>query len=300
MIARPLLPAAAAARPRTAIFMSGSGTNAERLLERWTTHDQADYEVVALVTDRPETSRAQALAAQFGLPLVAHDILAFYRARGQTRVSLATCLGQQTRSAWTAELRRLLAPCRLDFAVFAGFVPLTNLTADLPCLNVHPGDLLVTQDGQRLLVGLHDLPVERALLAGHASLRSSVLLAAPVTGSGGDMDNGTLLGVSAPVPIQYQGQTPAALQALAAARPAKRPSGGWQDALAALAATHLELLKQGGDWVLLPPLVRDFARGCYGLDDAGRTLFRSAADQAWAPVAAVEYGRDARRPLPLV
>ena len=42
----------------------------------------------------------------------------------------------------------------VSLGILAGFVPLTNLTSDFPCLNVHPADLTVTApDGRRLLAG---------------------------------------------------------------------------------------------------------------------------------------------------
>lgn len=96
-------------------------------------------------------------------------------------------------------LRELVLPWKIDFGVLAGFVPLCNITADLPCLNVHPGDLTVETDGRRILAGLHFKPVETAILAGHPALRSSVILAQPFEGSGeAEMDSGPVLGVSRP------------------------------------------------------------------------------------------------------
>ena len=154
-------------KPQVGIFLSGSGTNAERVLDCLAHLDDPPVAVTALVTDAPETSRAHELGQRFGIPVVASDIRRFYEQHGERRVSIATPSGQEVRQLWTDGLRRLIEPCEFDFAVFAGFVPLTNLTEDFPCLNVHPGDLTYTENGRRLLVGLHTIPIERAIATGH-------------------------------------------------------------------------------------------------------------------------------------
>ncbi|MCK5801397.1 MAG: hypothetical protein KAI66_01130, partial [Lentisphaeria bacterium] len=122
----PLLPTDALGNARFAIFMSGSGSNAEKILIQ--IREQSSdpgFRAVALVTDAPETSRTRELGQQYGLPVVECDIRAFYKARGEARVSIATETGGRIRAEWTNELRTLLAPLDIHFAVFAGFVPLT-------------------------------------------------------------------------------------------------------------------------------------------------------------------------------
>jgi len=203
-------------------------------------------------------------------------------------VTLATPAGQEAREAWTDELRRALAPYRLDFGIFAGFVPLTNLVGDFPCLNVHPGDLTYEQNGTRHLVGLHTVPIERAILAGLDHLRSSVIVVEPYAGGGDNMDAGLLLGISPKVPIDLGGKTVAEWRALAASRPAARPPKGYGDALEALAARNQDRLKQGGDWVVFPRVVFAFATGRFGRDDANQLYYRQG--KVWEPVTTVEFG----------
>ncbi|MFA5206219.1 MAG: hypothetical protein WC708_17620, partial [Lentisphaeria bacterium] len=148
MNVRPILTGAAGAKPRAAIFLSGGGSNAERLLAGLAAAPaDTPWTAAALVTDAPETSRARELGARFNVPVVAEDIRAFYRAHGETRVSLATPKGRELRTAWTGRLRAALQPLAPDFGVLAGFVPLCNITGDFPCLNVHPGDLTYLKDG---------------------------------------------------------------------------------------------------------------------------------------------------------
>ena len=171
-----------------AIFLSGSGTNAEVLLNDQRIRSVAEPTI--LVTDAPEKSRAGEIAAKHNLPLAALSIREFYRQHGLNTISLATEEGRRVRELWTQEMRQMLKEYRIDFAVLAGFESLTNLTNDYPCINVHPGDLTVTDsDGNRLYTGLHSKPIEAAVLAGETSLRSSVIIAMPFTDANKDMDN---------------------------------------------------------------------------------------------------------------
>ena len=72
---QPFLPTAEGTRPSAAVFLSGSGSNALRILERWESlADACSYDVSVLVTDAPETSRARELGRTFGLPVVENDI----------------------------------------------------------------------------------------------------------------------------------------------------------------------------------------------------------------------------------
>ena len=145
-------------RPSAAIFLSGSGTNAEKLLEH--SHrlgSRSSWRPALIVTDRPRTSRAREIAEKYSLPLLEHGILEFYRAHGLEKVTLATPEACRVRELWTDELRAKIAPHRIDFGLLAGFVPLTNIVGDFPCLNVHPGDLTVLAPFLEKLEGLERL-----------------------------------------------------------------------------------------------------------------------------------------------
>lgn len=277
--------------------MSGSGSNAERILQQWQAEDAGHYRIEAIVTDRPETSRAAELADTFDVPMIGHDIRAFYRSRGERRISIATEVGRELRSRWTDELRALLAPVGIEFGIFAGFVPLCNIAEDFPCLNVHPGDLTVLREGERYLVGLHTIPIERAILAGLDSLRSSVIQVEPYVAGGSNMDAGPLLGLSPAVPIDLQGYGLEELRSIADARPERRPIGGYKDALEGVAEANQDRLKHGGDLVVFPPVVRDFAAGRFALD-GDQLCFRADSATDFTPVHTVVYG--ARSPQPLL
>lgn len=293
---RPLFPPPPGRQPRAAIFMSGSGSNAERLLEAVAAAGpQSPLEIACLATDAPGESRTREIGRLHGVPVVECDIREFYRRQGLATTSLATPEGRQTRELWTDSLRQALRPHGIDFGIFAGFVPLTNITGDFPCLNVHPGDLTYLKDGRRWLVGLHAIPVERAILEGLDHLRSSVIVADPYTGQGDDMDSGLILGISGKVPLDLQGATLELLREQAAGRPAGRPRGGFGDRLEAVAKHNLTRLKEQGDWRVLPQVVFDFAAGHF-LHDGTGLAYRQGG--AVLPVQTVAYDASQPRPIP--
>ncbi len=268
-----------------AIFLSGGGSNAEALLAP----APKSWRPTVLVTDYPQSSRARALAEQFDLPLVEADIRAFYAAHGLESIALSTARGREVRELWTDSIRSKLAPFNIGFGILAGFVSLTNITSDFPCLNIHPGDLTYEIAGRRELVGLHTIPVEKAILQGHPFLRSSVIVAMPFQ-SEADIDSGPILGISEPVPVELGSRTLDDLRAIAAARPPKKPRGGWLDPLEFLAREHQERLKIHGDLVIYPRIVEDFAAGRFRLHE--KHLYYDSQ-----PVRTVEYLKNGVRPI---
>jgi len=283
-------------KPRFAIFLSGGGSNAEKLLE--SDMVRAVAEPAVLVTDAPEKSRAPEIAAKYNLPLIALDIREFYRQHGLTTISLATPEGRAVRAMWTDELRKQLKKYEIDFAVLAGFEPLSNITDDYPCLNVHPGDLSkVDGSGNRLYAGLHNRPIELALLAGEKELKSSVIIAQSFTDAKKDMDKGLLLGISQSMPVDLKGFTVEELQAICDRRPDKKPRGGWNDELEKLALDLQNRLKITGDHIILPLVVRDFAKKCFAFQD-GQLYYRSETDQPFTALSVHSYTPDGCRFLP--
>jgi folate-dependent phosphoribosylglycinamide formyltransferase PurN len=280
-------------KPRAALFMSGTGSNAERILERCRqAGGECPFSPVALVTDCPETSRAREIGTEFSLPVIENDIREFYRKRGLSRMTIRTEQGREARKAWTDEIRTALKPFDVTFGILAGFVPLTNLTGDFPCLNVHPGDLTYLKEGRRYLVGLHTIPVERAILEGLDSMRSSVIVAQPYEGGGDNMDSGPILGISEAVTIDLDGYRLERLDECLKARPEKRPKGGFGDLLETIADKNLEALKVNGDWRVFPRVVFDFARGFFGLDTDGELCYRLGGQ--WHPVETIIFGDTGR------
>lgn len=255
-----------------AVFLSGSGTNAEKVLVRNAADPNARWRPSVIVTERPGCDAARRFAETYGVPLVIHDLVGFYRAHGLEKTGCGTDEGRAVRKLWTDGLRELLKPYPIDFAIFAGFVPLTDIVEDFPCLNIHPGDLTVLDDqGQRSLVGLHSIPVEQALIQHLPYLRSSVIVLESFRSSG--VDGGALLGVSGPVAIEWTDEMRQTVDSAAAARVGKKRSEYKNDALALLAAEYLEKLKVNGDWVVFPQVVDDFAADRFSYDRETGTVY---------------------------
>ena len=274
---------------RVVVLMSGSGSNAEVLI-RASRMENSSFTICALVTDRPERCRAREIAAMYHLPLVECDIFDFYKKNGENSIRLDTQHRRELRNLWNTMLEKAIEPFAPDFGALAGFVPLTNLAAKLPLLNVHPGDLTATdENGRRLYTGLHHLPVELAILDGVDGLRSSVILAQPYSGDGNsDMDSGPVLGISGPVAPKLDGAILSRLKKLYEIRiPGVTPS----DRLREVADASLDELKYHGDHVIFPRVVSDFALGKYAVDANDQLYYE--IDGSFTAVQTVEYPENA-------
>jgi folate-dependent phosphoribosylglycinamide formyltransferase PurN len=183
-------------KARIAQFMSGSGTNVRKVLEQETELGRlCPYETVVIVTD-DRRSKAEEIADLFGKEVEIKDIRNMQEECGLDRkLTLATQAYRDAREEYTKILHNCLAKYHVDFGVFGGFEPLTNITSDFPCINVHPGDLTYEKDGARYLVGLHTLPISRAREEELGYVRSSVIHAMSYTGKGENMDEGPILGL---------------------------------------------------------------------------------------------------------
>ncbi|MCI5778248.1 MAG: DUF2062 domain-containing protein [Lentisphaeria bacterium] len=270
-----------------ALCLSGTGSNARVLLTR-AAEPGACFRVAVLFTDAPDRCAAAELGAEYGVPVEALDIRRFYAENGEDDIRMTSVRRRELRQKWSCAVWERLRGYQVDFAVFAGFVPLNSLPEFLPCLNVHPGDLTVETDGCRRYAGLHYKPVETAILDGNEALRSSVILVQNYSGTGkNEVDAGPILGISAPVPIDRCGRSPDELRRIAAARTAPPCA----DQLREVAKTNLEALKLRGDHQVLPRVVAAFAQGRYGLDSSGNLYFRGG-DSEWRPVRTVEFRAD--------
>lgn len=276
---------------RAVICMSGNGSNAEKLLAK-ASAGNLSYRIVCLFTDAPDNSRTRELGEKYNIPVETLDIRKFYLDHGENDIRLNTPQRRLLRNEWTNEVWKILEPYKCDFAVFAGFVPLTNLSEKLQCLNVHPGDLTVEKDGVRIYAGLHCEPVERAILD-EVPLRSSVILVQSYSGNGKkELDGGPVLGISSEIAVDYAGNSPEKLREIKAARE-KAP---YSDELRKVALANIENLKVSGDHVVLVQVVELFAAGAFGKDNFGNLCFKDTAG-GWQKVETVEFFAD-KPPVP--
>lgn len=239
---------------RVAGFMSGSGTNLVKILERQAdldrTPERSPYEVVVVFTDNPSSNAAR-IAESYGLPLVVEDILAFYRSRGhKTKKDLSV------RPRFDRRVLERLRPYDVDAIVLAGYMsvvtePLLEAFSGR-IVNVHPADLRILEQGRRKYTG--DYAVRDAILAGEGALRATTHIVRE------EIDGGEILMVSAPLPVEFP----------EGVRPNSPPWPREKELWNRIAREHQERLKRTGDWEILPKTLEWLARGRYSLDEEGR------------------------------
>jgi folate-dependent phosphoribosylglycinamide formyltransferase PurN len=251
MPAIPIFDPKAAGRPmRVAGFMSGSGTNILRLLEREkllkAREGASPFEVVFIFSDRSDGScYGESIACDTGIPYMSYDIRTFHRLRALER-TVSTPEGLETRREFDKVASKLIKAFEVDVIALGGYM--SYLTLDR-CINVHPADLSVLDaKGKPKYAG--DNAVVDAITSGEKLLRSSTIW----TDKG--VDTGPILMVSDPVRVQL----PESLETLVSDR----------EKLLSVAEEHQNRLKEAGDWKIFPLTIEMIARGRYSIDNEDR------------------------------
>ena len=232
---------------RVAAFMSGSGTNVIRLLEKQRELENEPggppFEIVFVFSDRSDGhSAGESIALDAGIPYFSYDIRQFYRRRKHKK-SIATPGGLEARREFDSVAASLIKAFQIDIIALAGYMSYLTLSR---CVNVHPADLsILSPQGKRKYVGDH--AVADAIAQGETALRASTIL----TDAG--VDTGPLLMISNPVPVQL----PIPLLDLLKDESAFR----------AVVDEHQRRLKELGDWKIFPLTVEMIAQGRFSLDD---------------------------------
>ncbi|MBN2060817.1 MAG: formyl transferase [Deltaproteobacteria bacterium] len=243
----PIYDPAAKQRPmRVAAFMSGSGTNIIKLLEREKTlrekNGSSPFQVIFIFTDRSDGKcRGEKIALENGIPYFSYDIRAFHLLKAIKRTVL-TPEGLAARKEYDGVVLRLVRAFDIDIIALGGYMSYTTLEG---CINVHPADLsILTYDGKRKYVG--DNAVLDAISEGEKELRASTIL----TDRG--VDTGPLLMVSDPVKVIL----PESLEIL------KKDGNTFLE----IVDKHQEKLKEVGDWKIFPHTIEMISRGRFALD----------------------------------
>jgi folate-dependent phosphoribosylglycinamide formyltransferase PurN len=232
---------------RVAAFMSGSGTNVIRLLERERELENepsgSPYKVIFIFSDRSDgVSAGEKLALDAGIPYFSYDIRRFYSLRGINR-SCLTPEGMTARREFDSVASRLIKAFDIDIIALGGYMSYLTLKR---CVNVHPADLsLLAPDGKRKYIGDH--AVADAIANGEASLRASTIW----TDAG--VDTGPLLMVSNSLKVELPGPLPDILRD--------------QLTFQKVVDEHQRRLKKIGDWEIFPLTVEMIARGRFSLDE---------------------------------
>ena len=251
MAITPIFDPAEAGRPmRVAAFMSGSGTNIMKLIEREKalkdTEGSSPFEIIFIFSDRSDGKCAgEKIALDNGLPYFSYDIRTFHRLRALKRTVLAP-EGLAARKEFDRIAQRLVHAFEVDIIALGGYMSYITLNR---CVNVHPADLSIKfSDGRRKFVG--DNAVYDAILAGKTNIRASTLW----TDKG--VDSGPLLMVSDPLKIEL----PDTIDVLQKDR----------EKLLRIVDDHQEKLKETGDWKIFPLTIEMIARGRFAFDEENR------------------------------
>jgi folate-dependent phosphoribosylglycinamide formyltransferase PurN len=279
-------PARFGSRLPAAILMSGTGSNARKLLEyRLPDGLPPAYEIRLILSDNP-ASNYRRIADEFGVEARLNDIYAFCgvprasppadgtpgattreRSGAQVQGASSSPAGGDAakrarlrdpslRRAFDAENLRILREHGVRLAAAAGYdwVLSAELCEALPIVNVHPGDLRVLDErGRRRYVGLGWIPTAKAILHGDEAVRSTTHL---VTA---ELDGGPIARVSRPVPVDLplgvnpKNILPEGTSLGEVVRDLRAGGGRFGDSLIVTHARMIqERLKEAGDWVELP------------------------------------------------
>ncbi|MGD2141849.1 MAG: formyltransferase family protein [Candidatus Bathyarchaeota archaeon] len=245
---------------RVACFVSGSGTNARKIIER-SLESNSRYEVVLIFTDvrddrynrdGKKRCKARDICDEYGLAYECEDIRDFYRSKGRnSRRDLAL------RPEFDARVVDKIAAYDIDLIALAGYMSITTQplleTYNGRMVNVHPADLSIMKGLERKYVGIH--VVRDAILAGEREIRSSTHVVRE------KVDQGELLIISEPIPVDL----PPSIN-LDDLKEDK-------DLLEEMVDGHQNRLKERGDWIIYPLTIRMIAEGRFALDGKGNVYF---------------------------
>jgi folate-dependent phosphoribosylglycinamide formyltransferase PurN len=235
-------------------FMSGSGTNARKIIERSQQPD-AGYQVELIFTDvKDETldreghkaCNALDIAKEYGISYECVDIMDFYASRGHSSKK-----DLNLRPDFDKLVVLAIKQHSIDLIALAGYMSITTRPLldryDGRIINVHPADLTLTLNGERRYVGVHT--IKDAILAGEREICSTTHMVRE------KVDNGEILVVSRPVYVMLP--TGVSLDRL---REDKK-------FLKAVVEEHEERLKREGDWAIYPLTVQMIAEGRFALEN---------------------------------
>lgn len=167
-------------KPKVAVLMSGSGSNAETLLR--TDEIRKAYDISLIFTDNSESNAAK-IAQRYGIQLLERHVSKF--------------VNQEEREAYFEQLLTEMGALGIQAAIYAGFMKIVSraFSEGIPGVNVHPADLAIRdiETGIAKYRGMNALPKMRRELGYVASTLH--IVDTPV-------DSGSAIAVSSPLACQ--------------------------------------------------------------------------------------------------
>jgi len=238
---------------RVACFMSGSGTNARKIIEYQNQLGKdCPYEVAVIFSDT-WNSRATEIGKDYDLPVVMRDINSFYEKRGKKKWYFVK---NRKADAWTREefdeeTVKAISPYKPKAVALCGYMSAVSkpiLNAFLG-INVHPADLSIREDGKRKFTGLH--AVKDAILAGEKYLYSTTHIVRETVDYGEILMRSKALEVQLPIGFTLE----------------ELMKVENKDLLDGIVDEYQDRLKEIGDWVIFPKTLEMIAEGRFALDD---------------------------------
>jgi folate-dependent phosphoribosylglycinamide formyltransferase PurN len=229
-------------------LMSGSGTNLKKIIEKELELSKGysyPYHVAVIFTDNAE-SNALAIGMQYDIPVVVHDIKAFYKKRGASRKDL------KVREEYDAVTIKALRGFGVSLLAYAGYMSIATvpLIKTFLGVNVHPADLSIrNEDGTRKYTGDH--AVRDAIIAGEKYICSSTHIIED------RVDYGRILMISKPLEVVLE----------------KGFDARNSEMVKAAENFNQNRLKEAGDWQIFPRTIVDIARGRYSQDGFGKLYY---------------------------
>jgi len=249
---------------RVAVMMSGSGTNAERIIEYSRAAANPSYEPVIIFTEDPG-SEAENIGHRFDLPVMVNDWKKFFRESYKK--------GNDARILFDGPTADLFREHGVDVVALAGYnwFVTERIFRLFLTVNIHPGDLRpLSENGERRYAGgIGSVSIMNAIRNGENYLHSTVHMVNEIP------DGGDILMVSDPVPVLL-------------------PEGMDRNKLAAhgnlkifeeLAKAHQRRLKELGDWKIFPRTLELIAEGRFGRNEEDSLYL----DDMYIP-SGIEYG----------
>jgi phosphoribosylglycinamide formyltransferase-1 len=253
MIIEPIFPNYNSRKMRVALFISGSGTNGIKIIQRSIEHD-SNFEVSLIFSDVKDDRigrngkkmcKAKEIAEKYSIDYEYQDIRDFYSTRGIKRTDLSI------RPDFDRLVLKRIQDYDLDLIANAGYMsimtPLLLNEYNGRIVNVHPADLSIMEGDKRKYVGIH--VVEEAILAGETEIRSTTHIVRE------EVDHGEILIISEPIPIELD----TSIQELAENHDLRKK----------IVANHQERLKEKGDWVIYPLTIQMISKGRFALGSGG-------------------------------
>lgn len=247
---KPLYDSKSKGRPmRVACFMSSTGTNVGKILEYQRNFERIvetpPFKVVAIFTDNPD-SNAKSIAEEFNIPYIENDFEKLFEGKDKNDWEFRKLFDRMT--YW------LIKSYNIHTIALCGYSRIVTrpLIDNYLIVNVHPGDLSVVEDGKRKYVGLHHIPVKKAIDSGEKFLHSTTHIVTE------NLDSGSILLISKGLKIELPGGM--SIDELRSNDVMLNESS----------KEHQNKLKEIGDWQILPLTLHWIAEGKFVIDDSNR------------------------------